>query len=97
MAKTTTKTKVNLKKKAEYPEVTTVKTLEEQYGLDGKTLRTIIRSCGLRAPKTDKPDGAMGPTHKYVFRADNDAHVKQLDVIHAAIGNFIDVASAAQQ
>lgn len=65
--------------------VTKVKDLEAKHGLDGKTIRVIIRGLGYRAPKTDLKPGEIGPTALYVWSSDNEKQVKALASIEAAI------------
>ena len=64
--------------------VVTVKDLEKEFGLDGKRIRSIIRSLGYRAPTTGLT--GMAPQSKYEWKASDARLVK----IREAIQNYVD-------
>jgi len=64
------------------PKTVTVKDLVEKYGVDGKQVRTIARSIGLRAKKLDN-EGQFGPQSRYEWEEGSDGLEKLEEAIEA--------------
>lgn len=62
----------------------TVKDLAEEFKMDAKELRAVIRGAGFKAPSVDRPAGTFGPKARYEWPADSE----DLKKIRAAIKEY---------
>lgn len=62
----------------------TVKDLAEEFKMDAKELRAVIRGAGFKAPSVDRPAGTFGPKAKYEWPADSE----DLKKIRAAVKEY---------
>lgn len=63
----------------------TIKTLSEEYGVEGSDIRALLRANGLKAPEVKREPGTFGPKAKYEWDKDS-ADLKKIRAIIEAAG-----------
>ena len=71
------KRKVAEEKITKSTKVVTVKDLEEEFGMDGKKIRRVIRAMGWKAPEVKGDPSAFGAKKKYEW-ASNSSTLKEI-------------------
>ena len=49
----------------------TVADLAEEYGMEGRRIRQIIRGLGMKAPEVEREGGEFGPRAKYEWKSNS--------------------------
>ena len=79
--------------KAEATGMITIKMLCEEYNVEAKDLRALMRKEGFKAPEIPRAKGEFGPRAKYEWPADSD----DLKKIRKAVEKVLAEADAAAE